>query len=53
MSKICKIDQFEYIIPPSIEEEDEAKKIFMKLWKRSKVLQKITEILFKNILKNI
>ena len=46
--RYVKLDQFEYIIPPSIEEEDEAKKIFIEaMEKDQEYYNKITEILFK------
>ena len=46
--RYVKLDQFEYIIPPSIEEDEEARKLFIEAMERDQeYYNKITEILFK------
>lgn len=46
--RYVKLDQFEYIIPPSIEKVPEAKEIFIKAMEEDqKYYDKITEILYK------
>ncbi|NMA87402.1 MAG: FAD-dependent thymidylate synthase [Tissierellia bacterium] len=45
--RYVKLEQFEYIIPPSIEEEEEAKKLFREAMKRDQeYYNKITDILY-------
>ena len=46
--RYVKLDQFEYIIPPSIEDDEETKKLFIEaMEKDQEYYNKITEILFK------
>ncbi|HSH36408.1 FAD-dependent thymidylate synthase [Schnuerera sp.] len=50
--RYVKLDQFEYIIPPSIEENSEAKKLFTEaMEKDQQYYDKITQILFEKYLK--
>ncbi|NMB07135.1 MAG: FAD-dependent thymidylate synthase [Tissierellia bacterium] len=45
--RYVKLDQFEYIMPPSIEEDEEAKKLFIEsMEKDQEYYNKITDILF-------
>lgn len=46
--RYVKLDQFEYIIPPQIEENDEARQLFIDAMKRDQeVYDKLIEILYK------
>jgi len=46
--RYVKLDQFEYIIPPQIEENDEARQLFIDAMKRDQeVYDKLVEILYK------
>jgi thymidylate synthase (FAD) len=48
--RYVKLDQFEYIIPPSIEKDEEAKKLFIEaMEKDQEYYNRITEILFNNL----
>lgn len=47
--RYVKLDQFEYVIPPSIEENEEAKKLFIEaMEKDQQYYNRLTEILFNN-----
>jgi len=47
--RYVKLDQFEYVIPPSIENDEEAKKLFIEaMEKDQEYYNKLTEILFNN-----
>lgn len=47
--RYVKLEQFEYIIPPSIEESDEAKKLFIEAMENDqKTYNRITETLFES-----
>ena len=46
--RYVKLDQFEYIIPPAIEKDEEAKKLFIEAMKKDQeYYNKITDVLFK------
>ncbi|MBZ2175214.1 FAD-dependent thymidylate synthase [Schnuerera sp. xch1] len=52
--RYVKLDQFEYVIPPSIEEDKEAKKVFIDAMERDQqCYNEITKILYDNHLKRL
>ena len=52
--RYVKLDQFEYIVPPSITKDKEANRLFVEAMEKSQeYYNRITDILFKNILMTI
>jgi len=52
--RYVKLEQFEYVIPPSVEKDERAKKLFEEAMKKDQeYYNKITEILYENNLKEL
>jgi len=52
--RYVKLEQFEYVVPPSIEKDERAKKLFEEAMKKDQeYYNKITEILYENNLKEL